>query len=437
MRGVPTRITANAVWVLIFSGVVVLGAFLSFASGILFEDTYPLTVPMPEAGGVLPGQEVTVMGRAVGVVEDVELAEDGVLITLEIQSQYPVPEEANVQVLRRSPIGEQSVNFTPVDEQWAAAEQGAHIVPAQAQTPASVPVLLEKTVELFEAMDLDSVSTVFAEAADALRGRGETLRELNRDSLDLNRTLVTGIPDFERAIESSDIVLTVLRDHRQSLAESFTNAANLTEVLGEQRPNMETLLDTGTTFVNELDAFFRNEDANLHCFMSDLTDINEMLLGPSTATGEPARFYDSKLDEFEMALVKNRYFFQEGYALISQPHLLTGADWIRVLMLPPQEEHGEMYAERTPTPATRPGAACTTDAWGVGVQAIRQPNHQPPAPTSPGIEYAPLVAGGEQSGGDGGGGSAERGAPLPATGGGWLVLAPLTLGLALWLRRRG
>ncbi|MDX1657596.1 MAG: MlaD family protein [Nitriliruptorales bacterium] len=443
MGRLSARIAANAVWVLIFSVVVVLGAFLTFASGVVFDDKYPITVPMPEAGGVLPGQEVTVMGRAVGIVEDVELTDDGVDIVLAINDRFPVPENARVRVLRRSPIGEQSVNFEPLDEEWTPAEKGARIVPAEAITPAEVPFLLEETVDLFRAMELEDVTTVFAELGDALRGRGQLLKDLNRDSLDLNRTLVAGIPDFERVIESSDAILTELRDHRQALAESFTNAADLTEELAEQRPTMETLLDTGTTFLREFDAFIDDDQSNFHCLMADFTDVNEMLLGPTTATGAPARFYETKLDEAEMALEKHRFFFQEGYAIISQPDLSihgdgmgTGADWIRVLMLPPQETMGEAYEERVPTPATKPGAACVTNEWGVGVNAVRQPDHQPPAPTSPGIDFAPLVEGGSQAGADDGDDD-QAAQPLPATGGGGVVaLTPLVLGLAWWLRRK-
>ena len=437
MGRLSARIAANAVWVLVFSVVVILGAFLTFASGIVFDDKYPITVPMPEAGGVLPGQEVTVMGRAVGVVEDVELTDDGVDIHLAIEGHFPVPENARVRVLRRSPIGEQSVNFEPLDEQWAPAEKGSRIVPAEAITPAEVPFLLEETVDLFRAMELDDVTTVFAELGDALRGRGQLLKDLNRDSLDLNRTLVAGIPEFERAIESSDAILTELRDHRQALAESFTNAADLTEELAEQRPTMETLLDTGTTFLREFDEFIDDDQSNFHCLMADFTDVNEMLLGPTTATGAPTRFYETKLDEAEMALEKHRFFFQQGYAIISQPDVsISGADWIRVLMLPPQVTMGEAYPERVPTPATKPGAACVTDTWGVGVNAVRQPDHQPPAPTSPGIDFAPLVEGGSQAGADDeDDGQASR--PLPATGGGGvLALAPLVVALGWWLRRK-
>ena len=45
------RITANVIWLVVFSVGIVAAAFLSFATGVLFDDSYRVTVTMPEAGG--------------------------------------------------------------------------------------------------------------------------------------------------------------------------------------------------------------------------------------------------------------------------------------------------------------------------------------------------------------------------------------------------
>lgn len=442
MRGVHGRVATNIVWLVIFSAGVVAAAFLSFVSGVLFDDSYTVTVPMPEAGGVLPDQEVTVLGRAVGQVEDVELTQEGVLLTLQIDGEHAVPSEADVQVLRRSPIGEQAVDFQPLAASWEAAEPGSRIEPAEAIVPAPVPFLLEKTAELFEAVDVESVTTVIEELALALDDRGPTLKQLGRDALDLNRTLVDGIPQFEKAIESSDLVLATLQEHRQALADSFVNAADLTEILADEATTVDQLLTTGERALVQADALIRNERANLSCLMADGQSVNDMLLGPSTLDGANAGLYSSKLEEAEMALVRGPFFFQKGYYIIAQPDPLTGFLWTRVMLVGPPEG-GQAYPERIPTPPTTPGAACVTDAWGTGVNAVRQDDPQPPDETSPGIDYAPLVAaqGGSRidpparDRSDGEVSGAPR-ADLPATGGGLAVLAPLTLGAALWLRRR-
>ena len=440
MRGLTARVTANLIWLVLLSTGIVAGAFLTYATGVVFDDSYEIRVPMPEAGGVLPGQEVTVLGTAVGQVDDVELTEEGVLLVLKIEGDEAVPAETVVQVLRRSPIGEQSVDFQPTDGGWTAAERGARIVPTEAVVPAEVPVLLENTRELFAAIGVEDLSTVTSELGAALDGRGQTLKQLNRDSLALNRTFVEGIPEFERVIEESATVLQVLREHRTALAEQFTNSADLTEVFAEQAPTVETLLETGTDALERIDTLVGDNDANLSCLFDDLLSVNDMMLGPSTWDGAEQGRYSSKLDEFEQALRLNRFFFQQGFFVITQPDPTTGAAWQRINFTSDPAQ-GQAYGEATATPATRPGAACQTEAFGMGVDAVRQDDPQPADPTGPGIEYAPRVGDGD---GDASSGSTQTIAsdrspadedPLPASGGAGIVLAPALVGLAMWLRR--
>lgn len=437
MRGISARIGINLVWLIIFSVGAIVLAFLTFVSGVLFDDSYRVSVPMPETGGVLPDQEVTVLGRAVGQVEDVELTDQGVLMHLSIRGDKVVPAEARVQVLRRSPIGEQAVDFQPTDADWEPAERGSTVTPTEAVVPAEVPFLLEQTVELFRAIAPEDVTTFFNELALAVDDRGQTLKQLGRDSRDLNRTLVGGIPQFERAITSSTTVLATLQEHRLALADVFVNGADLTEVFAEQQPTIDRLLTTGNRALVQGDAFIRNERDNFTCLTRDFTDFNEMLLGPSTHTGVNAGRYSSKLDEAESALIRAHWFFQDGFDVLTQYDPLTGAPWQRVLMVGPPEE-GRAYPQKRPTPPTTPGAACVSRTFGTGVNAVRQDDPQPPDETSPGIDYAPLVASQDDQrvdpparGGDFGGRS-----DLPATGGGLAVLGPLVLGTALWLRRR-
>jgi len=437
MRGVSGRVGANLVFLVIFALTVTMGAFLSFVSGVLFQNSYEITVPMPEAGGILPLQEVTVLGRAVGQVSDVELTEEGVVITLEIDGDQQVPKASIVRVLRRSPIGEQAVDFEPVSAPWEPAERGAHIEPVEQIVPAEIPFLLEETVELFEAIDKNALSIVVEELATALDGRGATLKQLNRDVIDLNETFVAAIPTYQRLIDSSEPVLQTLADHADDLRALFRDAAELAEVLAENRPTLDRLLDTAPPFLAEAEALVINTRANLQCLMEDVDDLNEMLLGPSTATGAPASLYDSKMDEVLMLLDMHQSFYQLGFNVVLQHDPRTGVKWARI-QLASEEEGGQVYPQKRPTPATLPGAACQSEPWGTGVNAVRQADHQPHDETSPGILWAPIVdeTGPGRvdppptSGGDGGGPA------TPATGGGLAGLAITAIAAATLLRRR-
>lgn len=441
MNAVSGRVLVNLVWLVLASVAVVIGAFLSYASGVLFDDSYVVSVQMPEAGGVLPEQEVTVLGRAVGQVEDVTLNREGVLVELSVRGEESVPARGVVQVLRRSPIGEQAVDLRPLEVPWAPAEPDSMIDATEIIVPAEIPFLLDRTVQLFGSIEVEDVEVVVEELALALDGRGPALRQLGRDTLDLQRTLVGGIPTLERLTEESAPLLDTLNESRDDLAGTFADAASLLELLEDQQTNLESLVAVSPTALDETATLIRDQSANLQCLVSDLTDLNELVLGPSTYTGPNEGQYSSKLDELDSLLQRNRFFFQEGFNLIVQPEYATGLYWNRVDLLLTQVGLGEAYPEKRPTPAIFPGAACESDEFGVGVNAVRQADAQPAFTDSPGIMYAPLVEGGRDGGnvpppGDGGPLAGPDGSVLPATGGGLLAAVPLLLGLGLALRGR-
>jgi len=475
MFGVSRRVLTNLAAMVVFAVLVVIAAYLVFVTGVVSADSYMIKVTMPEAGGVLPAQEVTVMGHAVGQVTEVTVAGDDVVIFMKVNATDAVPAEGVVQVLRRSPIGEQAVDIAPpcADEEctrrvsgWTAVSTDGNsrasapeITAVETIVPSKVPELLENTAKLFSALETEDIATVISETAAAFGGRGEVFRQLGRDLMDLQATLADGIPDFERFIESSDIVLRTLHDHRFDLADTITNAADLTEVLAGDREATESVLDNVAPMLTQLDALVRNERANLQCLTSDLATLNASLLAPNefdtkysyvdyshlTSTPDLASTdpyglkgrYPTILDAVEAVLGTHTSFFQSGFGLLIEPDTRTGLGWPRVAFISgaPSDE-GRTYGHPRATPNSRPGAACESDSLGTGVNAVAD-NGAPLPATMQARDFAPQVAetGGEPIDPPPLATSDPPGSDLPATGGGLLLAALIAVGGASALRR--
>lgn len=440
------RLVVNLGTIVTLAAVLVVYAAVQWVGGAFFEDRYELTVPIAKTGGLFLNQEVTVLGYGVGQIKDQTLTDEGVELLLDIKGDRVVPRHAVVQVLRRSALGEQALNFIPVPpdfdppevliasaieaaEGWQAAERGQRIDPVATTFPTEIPPLLDKAVDLLNAIDTDELATVIHELSVAVGGRAELLKELNRDSLDLNTTLVEGIPEFRRLLDSSEIILDELNEHRESLAGTFPPLADVSDLLARKRPALERLIDTSSDALREGTAFIENTRANQHCLMLDFTELNRMIA------------QEENLNDLSRGLRQAHFFYQDGFDVITQfDPFRPGVAWQRINFLIFEHAGGQPYVPHRPTPQTKPGAACESP-WGLGVNAVRQPDHQPPDETAPPIDFAPLAEG--PSGSDGG--TVSEPAPVPrgedrgttpATGGGFAaIVVPLALGAA-WLSRR-
>lgn len=445
-----TRLRSNIGAMLVFSAVVTVAAAIRWIGPVAFGDTYDLVVAVPDAGGIQPGHPVTVLGSAVGVVASTTVTTDDVEIVLRLDPGTRAPASAVVQILRRSPIGEPVVELTPVrpgwepgervvpsrvpvDDDWDAAAPDSRIRPAAVVVPSSVPALLDRAERLLAAMPGEELATLVDELGIALDGRIDTLRQLNRDGAELTGTLATAIPDAERLIRSSADVLQALGRQRDDLASAITDTADVLETLAGARPDVEQLLTDATPTLTTLDALVRDQRANVVCLDTDLEAVGEVLARPE-GREHLARILDL-----------NRHFYGGFDAATTWDPYRPGIIWARVNILIDQQGGGQPKVPLTPTPATRPGAACISP-FGVGVQAVRQtdPPPLPPDETSPGIDYAPLVADGDGGGqdgvparsGDGPSAAPVPREPLPATGSGAPVLLAIVLASLGWIAGR-
>jgi virulence factor Mce-like protein len=457
MTPISPRVRTNIAWLVIVSFVLSIAGLVRWVGPGVLGNTYQLTVAVPDGGGIQAGHPVTVLGTEVGTVSGVRVTREAVEVVLEVEREHPVPRSAVVQVLRRSPIGEQAVELTPVppgwrasdrvvpsrlpvDGDWRAADPGSRLDPAAVVVPSSVPALLDRAERLFAAIPGPQLATVVDELATAVDGRVPTLQQLNRDAAELTGTLATAIPDADRLIRASRDVLAALHAQRHDLATAISDTAGVVETLAASRPAVERVLTDASPMFTRLDTLIRDQRPNVVCLGDDLTAVGGVLAQPDNRV-HLARILDL-----------NRFFYGGFDAGTQWDPYRPGHLWARVNILIEQEPGGQPKVPLTPTPATRPGAACTS-SFGPGVQAVRQtdPPPLPPDPTAPGIDYAPLVAGADAGDHDGvrasgpdaaGPGEVDGRGParddLPATGGGAGLVA---IGTALsgWLlgRRRG
>ena len=92
--------------------VVVLGSLWLARGGL--SKGYPLYAKFPWGAGLKQGQPVLLVGVNVGYVDEVQLHEDGILVTtLRIQKSYKVPLTSKAAVVPNGIFGDMAIAVTP------------------------------------------------------------------------------------------------------------------------------------------------------------------------------------------------------------------------------------------------------------------------------------------------------------------------------------
>jgi ABC-type transporter Mla subunit MlaD len=159
----------------------VVAVFLSYNAnnGLPFVPTYDVTVQVPDAAGLVPGNEVRVGGKRVGVIEEIRAVpgrgadpvselEVALLTTLD-----PLPADSEVTVRPRSPLGLKYLELTPGDSPEGLAA-GAKM-PLRAAQPI---VELDEVQNAFDSSSRRALRQVLEGVGPGFAGRGADVNAL-------------------------------------------------------------------------------------------------------------------------------------------------------------------------------------------------------------------------------------------------------------------
>ena len=118
---------------------------------------------LPRSSGLFVGSEVTYRGLKVGKVDAMHVTDDGVRLDLALEEGTRIPLDSPMYVHNLSAVGEQYLDFEPVDDQGPYAENGDTIEGGPESLPVDEDDLLVQLDELVTSVDKRDLRTVVAE----------------------------------------------------------------------------------------------------------------------------------------------------------------------------------------------------------------------------------------------------------------------------------
>ncbi|MGO9695843.1 MAG: MCE family protein [Mycobacterium sp.] len=390
-----------------------------------------------EANGLFVGDEIRILGVAVGVVDKIEPQPTSSKVTFSVDKQYPVPADARAAILSPSLVTSRAIQLVPAYSGGPKLSPGASIPLGRTAVPVEWDDFRKQLEKLTDALQptspggVNSVGEFINSAADNLRGEGDaardaiiklseaisalgdhvddifsTVRNLQllvsalysssdllasfNQNLASVTTLFSNTPnEVANAVKGLDQALADVRDflseNREAMGVTFDRLSSITTALNDSRGDIKQILHVApTVFQNFLNIYQPAQSAMTGIIaLNNFADIPQWICSSIEAASRLRLDRVSKLClQYIIPIIKNRIYnyipvgINPFVGTQARPNEITySEDWLRPGYTPP---------ETTPPPETPPPAdgSQPSPAEQPGLAEAAQPV-APQAPSQP------------------------------------------------------
>ena len=370
-----------------------------------------------EANGLFVGDEIRILGVAVGVVDKIEPQPTSSKVTFSVDKQYAIPADARAAILSPSLVTPRAIQLVPVYSGGPKLSPGASIPLNRTAVPVEWDDFRKQLEKLTEALQpttpggVNSVGEFINSAADNVRGRGDTARDtviklseaisalgdhaddifstvrnlqllvsalysstdllasFNQDLASVT-TLLTNTPnEVANAVQAVDGALADLRDflaeNREAIGVTFDRLTSITTALNDSRGDIKQILHVApSVFQNFLNIYQPAQSAMTGILaLNNFADIPQWICSAIEAASRARLNRVSKLClQYLNPIIKNRIYnyipagINPFVGTQARPNEITySEEWLRPGYTPPPPPEGPPPAEGAqPAPAEQP-----------------------------------------------------------------------------------
>lgn len=235
------------------------------------------------ANGLYTGDEVRILGVAVGTVDEIDPQPDRTKVTFSVDRKYPVPADVQAAILSPSLVTARAIQLVPAYSGGPELASGGTIP----QERTAVPVewddfrqQLEKLTQSLQPTTRGGVSPVgefINSAAANLRGQGDTARDTVGKLSQAISALGDHSTDIFSTVRDLQLLVSALSSSSDLLASFNTNLADITTVLSNTPDEVANATKGLDGAVNDLSGFVAENREGLGVAFDRLASITTAL----------------------------------------------------------------------------------------------------------------------------------------------------------------
>ncbi|OBK89632.1 MlaD family protein [Mycolicibacter sinensis] len=240
------------------------------------RSTYQITIALPDSGGLLANQDVSVRGVPVGRIESLRVTPNGVDAVANIASTIKIPAASTVRVSGLSAAGEQYIDFEPPSNTGPFLSGGSVVARDQATTPIPISQLLADADGMLAQTDprkLDLIKSELSLSEDGPR----KLTDIVDGGTFLLSTLDSVLPQTVSLLKTSRVVLTMLSDVNNGLAATSDNLDKVLKGVNPMIGGYRQLVDQSPAMLSSVDGLFDDNSDTMVGLLGNLVTTAQLL----------------------------------------------------------------------------------------------------------------------------------------------------------------
>jgi phospholipid/cholesterol/gamma-HCH transport system substrate-binding protein len=238
--------------------------------------SYRVTVQLPESGGLLPNQDVTLRGVRIGRVESLQITDRGVAAVANITSKVRIPASAVAHVSALSAAGEQFINLEAASDAAPYLRDGSIIALDRTTVPIGLAQLLEDANGLLAQVDPHKIELIKKELSLSKEGPAKLAAIVDGGTFLLS-TLDSVLPETTSIIKTSRVVLTLAADKNAGLAAATVGLDRTLAGVARMQGGYRRLTEESPRALSGVDNLFADNSDTMVQLLGSMATMSQLL----------------------------------------------------------------------------------------------------------------------------------------------------------------
>jgi phospholipid/cholesterol/gamma-HCH transport system substrate-binding protein len=235
------------------------------------------------ANGLYTGDEVRILGVAVGTVDKIEPQPQSIKVTFSVDAQYPVPADVQAAILSPSLVSARAIQLVPAYSGGPKLASGSAIPRERTAVPVEWDDFRQQLQKLTDSLQPETpggtspLGEFINSAADNLRGEGDTARDTVIKLSQAVSALGDHSTDIFSTVRNLQLLVAALSSSSDLLAAFNNNLADVTTVLSNTPNEVANATKGIDSAVTDLRGFLAENREGLGTTFDRLNSITTAL----------------------------------------------------------------------------------------------------------------------------------------------------------------